>query len=607
MIEITSQQQLSLLLPNSNKAISKILKNASPEQLETLSQAKDLKAVLSQLMNDTLDINKSNKIILDILKNSDFFKELGSFPKEMKALIQLLELDSSSNSKIDRILQSLKLSLLELKQTDTAGLKDFIKNSGVFLESKFTQENSPKTALKNALDQLKSLLIKSEAPASSTLVKKTDSILYNKEIFSKENGTASLSLIKKEVDTLLSSLKDIRKAADPLHNKDVQKLVSKMEGFSQGPTLKQEVFSLDSLKNIIHELASELRISTRADTKALLSQLAAIQAKVLLVHDKNTSLAALKELSSNLQTLDIRSLPKNEIKELTSLIAETKTLSQMSFKDIELLKLDDIKSFLSTISEKVSPLNSSRTKSIFDLIEKILLSLKQPLSDFEQENIPKDIKKWLVNFEKETSKADILFSKSMQDQLAKISLFAKPSHLLDNALLQENLQKDMKALLLTLEKELSSNPIQSAPEASKSVEKLLMQVEYFQLLSHLSNASFLYLPYAWDGFDNGKFSFKKKGDGSSYCEIDLELKEYGKLNMVLQLFDGNQLNMMIYTQKKELKSIFKDHIKELRSALMSVDVMPRNIHLLELDPDTKKRHPYTHAEQLNELGFEVKG
>jgi hypothetical protein len=76
MMEITSQQELSLLFPKSNKTISKILENASPEQLKALSEAKDMKTVLSQLMNDTLDVNKSNKIILDILKNSDFFKEI---------------------------------------------------------------------------------------------------------------------------------------------------------------------------------------------------------------------------------------------------------------------------------------------------------------------------------------------------------------------------------------------------------------------------------------------------------------------------------------------------------------------------------------------------
>ena len=64
MIEITSSTQLSLLFPNANKAMSKVLEQASPEQLKTLSEAKDLKAVLSQLMSDTLDASKLIRLFL---------------------------------------------------------------------------------------------------------------------------------------------------------------------------------------------------------------------------------------------------------------------------------------------------------------------------------------------------------------------------------------------------------------------------------------------------------------------------------------------------------------------------------------------------------------
>jgi len=77
--------------------------------------------------------------------------------------------------------------------------------------------------------------------------------------------------------------------------------------------------------------------------------------------------------------------------------------------------------------------------------------------------------------------------------------------------------------------------------------------------------------------------------------------------MILQLFEENQLNMMIYTQKKELKDIFKNNIKELRASLAAVNVMPRNIHLFELDKSSKKPNPYGKGAKLDELGFEVKG
>jgi len=587
--------------------MSKILEQASPEQLKTLSEAKDMKSVLSTLMSDTLDTNKSNKIILDILKNSNFFKELGSFPKEMQALIELLELEETPTKKIDEISKLLKGSLLDIKESQNLSLKEFIKNSGVFLESKFIQKNDPAQALKTALNELQDLLKNSALKQTPTIIKELESLIKNETIFSKITDTSSLNQIKKAIDPLIGSLKELIQQADPVHTKEVKKLVERLELLSKTTGMKEQNFSLSSVKSAIQELSSELRVSNNEQTKGLVSKLENIQSKIEGIQKQNPTLSLLKNLNTQLESLDLKTLSQTSIKEFQLAKQEVTTLSQMKFEAIEGLKFDELKSFFTSLSENIAPLNSSSTKGIFDLIEKILSSLKQPLQGFEGEKIPKDIKAWMATFDKEVAKGDIVFSKSLQAQLDKIDLFSKPAHLLDNKLLQESLQKDVKALLLSLDKELSSNPTQNSVELLKTVDKLLVQVDYFQLLSHLSNASALYLPYTWEGLDNGSFAFKNKKDGSCYCEIDLELKEYGKLNMMLQLFEDNQLNMMIYTQKKELKEIFKTHTKELRSALVSVNVMPRNIHLFDLEDGEKRSNPYSQGEKLNELGFEVKG
>ena len=165
----------------------------------------------------------------------------------------------------------------------------------------------------------------------------------------------------------------------------------------------------------------------------------------------------------------------------------------------------------------------------------------------------------------------------------------------------------MKALLLGLEKELAGNPTTAQTETHKLVDKLLVQIDYYQLVSHLSNNSCFYLPFSWEQLEDGSFSMKKAKDGSFYCEIDLQLKEYGKLNMMLQLFEKNQLNIMIYTEQDKLKTIFKENMQALRSALTKVNVMPRNIHLHNLNEEKNRGLVYGEKERLNELGFEVKG
>ncbi|HIC44240.1 MAG TPA: flagellar hook-length control protein FliK, partial [Sulfurimonas sp.] len=340
-------------------------------------------------------------------------------------------------------------------------------------------------------------------------------------------------------------------------------------------------------------------------TKTLVSTLEAIENKMENIIKDNTSKPLLKSLSNALQNLDIKGLNTNETKVFKAGQSEVQTLSSMKLENIEALKFDDVKVFFASLSENISSLNNSSIKSIFDIIEKILSSLKQPEQSFKEEKVSKDIKTWVSNFEKELSKGDIVFSKAFHAKIDKIMQLAMPSHLLNNKLLEENIQKDIKALLLGIEKELTSNPSLQNNDISKSLDKLLIQVDYFQLLSHLSNATYLYLPYTWEGLENGKFSFKNKDNGSCYCEIDLELKEHGKLNMILQLFDDNQLNINIYTQSPTLKELFKTNMKQLREALLSVQVMPRNINLYELNE--KKKKSYAPLEVLNELGFEVNG
>jgi len=612
MIKVSSQQQLALLFPHSNKVISKILEAASPEQLKELSQAKDLKAVLYQLMTDTLDPSKSNKIILDVLKNSEVFKDLGSFPKEMKALIELLSKEQNPSKELQKLILTLKQSLLEVQTTKADVLKNFVKDSGVFLESKFLEQANPKEELKTSLITLKDLLQASKIKPVQTLISEVKTLIKHELLVLKQDESPSIKALKPQIDTLVNSLKDIIKKADPLYSKTAQDLVSKLELLNKAPILDnvkslKPVILISSIKNTIAELSAELRTSSKANTKALVGKLELIQTKIQNLPVSPTT-ALLKDLSTHLQELitkDTKSMPlsKSDAKTIKDFDTEVKTLSKMKPESFEVLKLDELKFFFSQVTSKLDAISPSSSKSIFDLIEKILSSLKQPSQNFSEQKIDKNIKSFLLDFKQELSKADVVYTKPLLQLIDKLSVLAKPSHILENKLLQDNLQKDIKALLLGMEKEVAGLP--TANEITKLSDKLLLQIDYFQLLSHLSHTSYLYLPYSWEGLENGKFAFKKNQDGSCYCEIDLQLKEYGQLNIMLQLFQGNQINMTIYTQDHGLQEIFEENISELRKALNMAHLNPRSIKISRLSE--KDSHPYGSGEKLKELGFEVKG
>jgi len=609
-MDIKLQQQLALLFPKSNKALEKVLEKATPEQLKTLSEAKDLKAVLTQLMTDTLDPSKSNKIILDILKNSTFFKELGSFPKELKTLVELLtnlEKEQSKDSKtdnIEKILKTLKTSLLDFSSSDSTKLKAFIKDSGVFLESKLVKESSQNLELKSSLTQLKNILEKSEVSGSKEVLKNLDKLLQNPKSFEAIQTTSAET--KKEIQQILSQIKNISKQVDPIFSKDIEKLVTKLENSIQNKQINNEKVNINEVKTQVSELKSELRVSTKDSIKTLVQNLEKIETKIQNIIKENKTQPLLKSLKVELENLIKTPSLGIDTKNIKEVIHKIEQLLKLSFNDLQNINQNELKTYFATISDKFPQTTS---KSVFDIIEKILSSLKQPQVGFEQKKIPLDIKNFLASFEKELSKADVVFSKHTQKTVDKISMFLKMPQDINKTLIQQDIQKDIKALLLGLEKEVSTNQtsISNSNDILKSVDKLLVQLDYFQLLSHLSNSSALYIPYSWDQLEDGKLSMKQSKDGSFFCEIDLELKEFGKLNMMLQLFEKNQLNIMIYTQKDELKDIFKDNMKDLRAALTSVNIQPRNIKLHKLSETEKKQQIYGEVEELHELGFEVKG
>ena len=139
----------------------------------------------------------------------------------------------------------------------------------------------------------------------------------------------------------------------------------------------------------------------------------------------------------------------------------------------------------------------------------------------------------------------------------------------------------------------------------KHIDKLALQIYHAQLLSHLSNATSLYLPFSWDEMKEGHINIKKENDNKFNVDIDLNLKEYGPLNIKLAIYDKNQLNVHIYSQNKELKSLIKENISELRSNLISQQITPREIRLFDT-PQTQPSSAYEQNTKDIYMGFEVK-
>ena len=77
---VTNNTLLNILLPNDNKVLKEVLKEADSKTLEQLvkNNSTSINDVLKDLFDDLKNGTKSNNTIENMLKNSSVFKDLGT-------------------------------------------------------------------------------------------------------------------------------------------------------------------------------------------------------------------------------------------------------------------------------------------------------------------------------------------------------------------------------------------------------------------------------------------------------------------------------------------------------------------------------------------------
>lgn len=309
-------------------------------------------------------------------------------------------------------------------------------------------------------------------------------------------------------------------------------------------------------------------------------------------------------LSANSKQLDIL-LPNTNR-------ALAEVLKSATPKQLELLSQNrDLKSILNSLLTQSSQ-NSSNDKALLDLLKnnptlKALGSatdnIKELLQSVKSDKNPLPIEQTLKNF---LTNIKELKEPALKQKFENSGVFLESK--LKNANTQnikEIISNDIKSILLQVSEEIANSSNPNKTDILKQVDKLLLQIDYHQLLSHLSNSSSLYIPFTWEQLQEGRIELKKGKENRFQCDIELKLKEYGELNLKLTLYDENQLSIHIYSDNSEFKEIIKENIASLRSALIESQITPREIRLFD---SVKKgdSSPYESSDKPIDLGFEVK-
>lgn len=158
---------------------------------------------------------------------------------------------------------------------------------------------------------------------------------------------------------------------------------------------------------------------------------------------------------------------------------------------------------------------------------------------------------------------------------------------------------DMKGILTSLRDKLTASTTPNAAQALETTQKLLTQIEYHQLASYVGSATHLYIPFRWNGLKEGSMMMKQTKEDAFHCQIDLDLEQYGKLNVMLLLSGKNYLDMTIATQKNELGAKVNDHLSTLKKALNDVGIITQSVRLMEYKEAGIGKKEYFSDDSLN--------
>ncbi len=497
MINEVHPRVLSLLTPATNKALNVLLQHATQEQRSALDTTADLKTLMASLFDEAKGAGRSNGALLQLLRQTPVFREMGSFAGALTQLVQQLKAEGMVSPHLDALAQFSK----QMAAVDSGNLKAQVANSGVFLESKLSTAIDTKTPLLTLLDTIASTLKKSALPESK--------------------GLHQQLLILKDQ---LAAHPDVRLPQQMAGQ--VMKLYASLQNVMQ----QRDITATEAFENAQQQLSRTMLPA---------------------------SVSALKTLRGDLENLH-------------AMMLQSRT---------------------------------PQSGSTLGLIEK-LVSLLQQVQKGTQ--TPEVLAAPLRELHSALSgiQTDPIHAKAMHRQLTSLQYFSKPEAFEAQHIMHERIAKDVKANLLSLTHEIESSTTPNRAEWLKGAERLLLQIDYYQLVSHLGNASTLYIPFEWDQLEEGSLSISKSKNKKFYCDIRLQLQDHGPLRVMLSLFEENQITIHAFSDSDSLKDGMREGVGMLREALHEAGLMLREIRFFKMP--NEETSPYASDADDAQLGFEVK-
>lgn len=640
---VSNNNLLKILLPSNNKVLNDALKQADVKTLSNIKNGEvTVEDILKNLFNQAKVGAKTNSSIETLLKNSTVFKDLGSFTKNVESLLK----NPTNNETIQKFKPLLENFLKNLTNLDEKSLKSSLDKSGIFLESKMLAAAEAKTSLpknlENLLNQIKTILKDIELPQAKNISQLIDKILSQ----NKKGQEANLSENVKDLKTLTQQLNTIGKSLQNKQTANLEQLTSNLKNISNQIQLTQSKIdngSVNQIETLIHNKTENLaktkdlllnlkgeilqnnnipnkqtlltQIDNLLQSKEFTTKTTSTLNNNILPQDKQFSETIsnlknvlsslqnrqivsterieniLQNLSSQIQTNPVKNEVQSQIKDLLlNLKNEILLDKNIPNKQTVLTQLDNLLQNKNLDSSSLKPLINNLSSNLDSLIKNLKTTIEQMNLGNTNQNSFEKINKTLVRLEQ-----------TIENFTQNLNRNEKPQNS------STTLQNDMKTVLLKMQEELVNNPDAKVAENSKQIDKIITQIEYHQLLSLVSNSNNVYIPFIWDILEDGSISMREGKDEKFYCEINLNLKEFGETRLLLGLYDKNKLDLTVYASKEHFKKAIQENIYKLKRALNSVELIPVNIHILNFENEKKEEVKKTdiYTQNSDNLGFGI--
>ena len=539
---ISNGSALNILLANNNRVLNDALKEADNKTLNNLlkqdssnsssSTNTAASSILKEVLNSIKDGTKSNSSLENILKNSTAFKDLGNLSSNLSSLLESIK-DDESLQKFKPLLENF---LKNIKDVTADNLKEQIKNSGIFLENKLS--SNPNAKLENLLQNISNLLKTIDTPEAKNSSQIIDNILKNIP----KDGSLKGSELLNNLKTLVSSLQNLSSSLNSNQTQTLNNLANELKNFIQNGSMIES-----KTENLVQKTLTQTQTS----------------------EDENINRA----------NIEIKSLINNQVKELLTQIKQDLTQNQNIIQNKNILTLiDKLISLPDIFSKSEAILNSVQNSNISNFsnnfatnLNPLLTALKESLQAINPKNI--EIQNQINSLIK---KVENIIQEYTNNQL-------------DNQKDNQKLDNDFKSILLKMQDEVAQKTDIKSQDSLKTINNLLTQIDMQQLTSLVSNSNFVYIPFFWEMLEDGTVEIKEKEEDKFFCQIKLTLKDFGKIDLMLSMYDENKLDMTIYAQREHFKVTLRDNLQKLKLALNEANIIPMHIKLLDMKEESENK------------------